>query len=115
MKKYFAILFCLISIMFLFTACGKQPEEKTETYVIYYELSSDRSETLSITRQEVGYKALFTLYIPDIIGFEKWVIKNGENAGERFDSGTYLLESDIYLVAVFNNDFTTPDVPNLQE
>lgn len=99
-------------------------------FVIHYELPEGRTETLAQTQQTVKYGEAFQLFIPDIVGFEKWVYKDGEHAGEEFTDGIYSQKHDIYLVAVFtdiddndknrgefddNGGFTTPDVPNISE
>ena len=93
-------------------------------YVIHYELPMEIDATLEKTEQIVVFGKPFTLYVPTIDGFLKWVYKDGDHAGEEFLSGVYELEHDVYLVAVIieegnqgefddNGGFTTPDVPNV--
>lgn len=101
-----------------------------DEFVIHYELPEGRTETLAQTQQTVKYGEAFQLYVPEIAGFEKWVYKDGEHAGEEFTDGIYSQKHDVYLVAVFTNiddndknrgefddngGFTTPDVPNISE
>ncbi len=74
--------------------------ETANTYTITYYLGDVTSAQITSSTQKVTFDKTFSLYKPSATGytFVKWVIRGTEN---EFISGTYTLDTDLQLVAVW--------------
>ncbi len=74
--------------------------ETPNTYKITYSLGNVTSAQITATTQNVTFAEAFSLYKPTAKGytFKKWVIKD---TNEEFTSGTYNLDADVELIAVW--------------
>lgn len=74
--------------------------ETPNDYTITYYLGEVTSAQITATTQNVTFADAFSLYKPTAKGytFKKWVIKD---TNEEFTSGTYNLDTDVELVAVW--------------
>lgn len=74
--------------------------ETPNDYTITYYLGEATSAQITATTQNVTFADVFSLYKPTAKGytFKKWVIKD---TNEEFTSGTYNLDTDVELVAVW--------------
>lgn len=123
MKRFLCACICAVVsvVAFGFAACAdenvtsddfQKQESQTVEYTIYYEIGGDGAE-ISANTQTVTYNEAFTLLTPTRNGytFIEWR-KTGTE--ERFESGVYTLETDVYLTAVWDVDIEsdrwyTPD------
>lgn len=74
--------------------------EIPNTYTITYRLGDVTSAQIADSTQKVTFDETFSLYKPTATGytFVKWVIEGTDN---EFTSGTYMLDADVELVAVW--------------
>lgn len=82
-------------------------QQSSKTYTITYDVNNQNA-TIESTTQQVAYGEAFTLITPQLKGgddehFVKWVIKGTTT---EFKSGTYTLEKDVTLTAVWEQNYS---------
>ena len=112
MKRFIAVLLCFVTMLSLFSACGKSGRTENEPELFFMRVFDDEKLKKSITDVYIPHKTFILLsrvvYADDITGFLKFP------SIEKVEQGSYVFRTELRkFVLTFDSDGQLTDMLNI--